>query len=41
MNPFEEWITEQIQEPDCPAHIRDIHYEMFGKAKTPWWVWLK
>ena len=40
MNAFEEWLTKQIQEPACPAHLRDIHYEIFGKAKIPFWKWL-
>ena len=40
MNAFEEWLTEQVQEPDCPVHLRDIYYELFGKAKIPFWKWL-
>ena len=40
MTPLEEWMTEQVNEPDCPAHLRDIYHEMYGKAKTPWWAWL-
>lgn len=41
MNAFEEWLTEQVQEPDCPVHLWEIYYEMFGKAKIPFWKWLK
>ena len=41
MTPLEEWMTKQVNEPDFPAHLRDIYHEMFGKAKMSWWVWLK
>lgn len=41
MTPFEEWLTEQVESPDCPEHLRDIHHEMFGKARIPFWKWLK
>lgn len=41
MTPLEEWMTEQVNAPDCPPHLRDIYHEMFGKAKMSWWAWLK